>query len=88
MLPGRMTRRLLAAVLGGAKKRRLAASLGELAADADGCCGNVDVAAAERDELAPAQAAKTGEQDHGAVAVTAGIGERIDLGDGEQRPLR
>ena len=37
---------------GRSEERRLAASLGELAADADGCRCGVDVAAAERDELA------------------------------------
>lgn len=72
---------------GWREKRRLAASLGELAADAEGCCRGIDVAAAESDELAPAQATETGKQDHGAVAGTAGVGEGVYLSDGEQRPL-
>src|SRR5262249_37681721 len=74
--------------LGRREEWRLPACLGELAADSDGGRGDVDVTAAECDELAPAQAAETGEEDHEAVARTTGVGEREDLGDGQQRSLR
>src|ERR1700729_1373439 len=43
--------------LGRREERRMAASLGELSCDAHGRGCGVDVATAERDELAPAEAA-------------------------------
>jgi hypothetical protein len=73
--------------LGRGEERGPTVDLGELPRDAHRCGRGVDIAATERDELAPAQAAEAREQDQGVVAGTAGLGERVDLGDGQQRPL-
>src|SRR5258708_29085294 len=58
----------------GREERRLAAGFGELAGDAHGPGGGVYVAAAERCQPAPGQAAEAGEHEPGAVTGAAGIG--------------
>jgi hypothetical protein len=59
----------------------------ELPIDADGPVGQIDVTAAQGRQFAPAQAAEGGEQDQGAVTPVDGLGQRVDLGDAEDRPL-
>lgn len=66
--------------LGRAEERRPAVDLGELPGDAHDRGAGVDIAAAECDELAPPQSAKTREQNQGVVARPAGFSERVDLG--------
>ncbi len=82
-----MTTRRPAAVLGGAKSGAWPLTSVSCRVMRTVAVLSVDVAAAERDELAPAQAAEAGEQDQGVVARAAGVGERVDLGDRQQRPL-
>jgi len=48
----------------------------------------VDVGPAQRGQLTPAQAAENGEQDQGAVPAADRIGQGVDLGNGQNRPLR
>ncbi len=86
-VPGRMTTGACPRQFWAARRTAAGRDLGELPGDAHGRRRGVDVAAAERDQLAPAKAAEAREQDHGAVAGAAGVGERVDLGDGEHWPF-
>jgi len=48
----------------------------------------VDVGAAQRRKLTPAQAAENAEQDQGAVPAADRIGQGVDLGHCQDRALR
>jgi hypothetical protein len=49
--------------------------------------GQVDIAAPQAAQLAPAEAAEHRQQHERAVSLLGRIGERIDLRDGQCRPL-
>ena len=42
---------------------------------------------AQRGQLAPGQAAENGEQHQGAVPIGHRVGQGVDLGNGQDRPL-
>jgi hypothetical protein len=55
-------------------------AVGEVGAHADGLAGEVDVAPAQREELAAAQSGEGGgEEDGGVLVVAGGADERVDL---------
>jgi hypothetical protein len=59
-----------------------------LAADADRAGRQVQIASAQCDRLAPAQAREGGQQDqHPVAAGRHAVGQIEDLGDGEHRPF-
>ena len=64
-----------------------AANGGQLPDNAHGAGLQVDIAAAERAQFAPAQTAEHGEQHQGAGPLADRVGERVHLADGEDRPL-
>ena len=60
----------------------------ELPRNLDGPRLDIDVGAPQRRQLTPPQAGERGEQHQGAVALIGGIGQGVDLGNREDRPLR
>ena len=64
-----------------------AALLAEPPGNPDGTYLEVDVGPAQRGQLAPAQAAGNGERDQGAVPIGHRVGQGVDLGNGQDRPL-
>jgi hypothetical protein len=73
--------------LGRPEREPAAPPLTELPGNPDSACLEVDIGPAQRGQLAPAQAAENGEQDQGAVPAADRIGQGVDLGNGEDRPL-
>ncbi|HZD71943.1 MAG TPA: hypothetical protein VFA45_24415 [Actinomycetes bacterium] len=61
------------------RHREPAGQLGRLLDDLDGAAAEVDVAAAQVDQLAPAQPAVGGDKDQRAVALRHLRGEQVDL---------
>ena len=84
---GMGTLRLPALDFGRPELEAAAAGLVELPGHPDGAGGQVDIAAPQAAQLAPAEAAEHGQQDQRAVPLADRIGERVDLRDGQRRPL-
>jgi hypothetical protein len=64
-----------------------AARVVDLPGNADGAGVQVDVLGSERGEFSPAEASEGGEQDQHAVAGVDGVGNGVDLRDGEHGAL-
>jgi hypothetical protein len=84
---GNATVRCPAADLGGPEGEPAAGRPGQLPKDAHRTRLQVDVAAAQRRQLGPPQAAEDREQDHGAVSRVDRVGQGEHLAEGEHRPL-
>ena len=73
--------------LGWAELEAATADFVELAGHPDCARGQVDIAAPQAAQLALAQAAEHGPQYECPVSLLGRVGQRVDLRDGQRRPL-
>ncbi len=81
------TLRLLALDLGGPKSKPPPRTSTSWRVTPYRAPGQVDIAPSQAAQLTPAQAAEHPQQHQRPVSLVGRIGERIDLGDGQGRPL-
>jgi hypothetical protein len=65
-----------------------AALLAQLSGNTDSTCLHIDIGPPQRGQLAPAQTAENAEQHQGSVPAIDRIGQDVDLGNCQDRPLR
>ena len=73
--------------LGRGEERRASGHFAKLPCHPDRPAVAVNIAALEPSQFSPAQAAEACDQDQCPVTLANRIGQRVDLGDGEDRPL-